>query len=121
MELLSGHEKIITKSGISLNAGTLNRGFALFSFQGLIDLSFLLYFELSLTVMIILVPTRQSRPHPLKIVWNHTTSGTGVKAYPSFKGQMVIFWVGNNAFGVHPYCENGDSKFLLNIFMYQGP
>jgi hypothetical protein len=26
MELLSGHEKI-TKSGISLNAGTLNRGF----------------------------------------------------------------------------------------------
>jgi hypothetical protein len=26
MELLSGHEKIITKSGISLNAGTLNRG-----------------------------------------------------------------------------------------------
>jgi hypothetical protein len=27
MELLSGHEKIITKSGISLNAGTLNRGF----------------------------------------------------------------------------------------------
>jgi hypothetical protein len=28
MELLSGHEKIITKSGISLNAGTLNRGFA---------------------------------------------------------------------------------------------
>jgi hypothetical protein len=27
MELLSGYEKIITKSGISLNAGTLNRGF----------------------------------------------------------------------------------------------
>jgi hypothetical protein len=27
MELLSGHEKIITKSGISLNAGILNRGF----------------------------------------------------------------------------------------------
>jgi hypothetical protein len=27
MELLSGHEKIITKSGISLNAGTLNQGF----------------------------------------------------------------------------------------------
>ena len=27
MELLSGHEKIITKSGISLNAVTLNRGF----------------------------------------------------------------------------------------------
>jgi hypothetical protein len=27
IELLSGHEKIITKSGISLNAGTLNRGF----------------------------------------------------------------------------------------------
>jgi hypothetical protein len=27
MELLSGHEKIITKSGISPNAGTLNRGF----------------------------------------------------------------------------------------------
>jgi hypothetical protein len=27
MELLLGHEKIITKSGISLNAGTLNRGF----------------------------------------------------------------------------------------------
>jgi hypothetical protein len=26
-ELLSGHEKIITKSRISLNAGTLNRGF----------------------------------------------------------------------------------------------
>jgi hypothetical protein len=24
MEVLSGHEKIITKSGISLNAGTLN-------------------------------------------------------------------------------------------------
>jgi hypothetical protein len=27
MELLLGHEKIITKSGISLNVGTLNRGF----------------------------------------------------------------------------------------------
>jgi hypothetical protein len=27
MELLSGHEKIITKSGISVNAGTLNWGF----------------------------------------------------------------------------------------------
>jgi hypothetical protein len=27
MELLSGHEQIITNSGISLNAGTLNRGF----------------------------------------------------------------------------------------------
>jgi hypothetical protein len=27
IELLSGHEKVITKSGISLNAGTLNRGF----------------------------------------------------------------------------------------------
>jgi hypothetical protein len=27
MELLSGHEKIITKSGISLNMGTLNWGF----------------------------------------------------------------------------------------------
>jgi hypothetical protein len=27
MELLSGHEKIITKSRISLNAGTLNQGF----------------------------------------------------------------------------------------------
>jgi hypothetical protein len=30
MELLSGHEKIITKSAISLNAGTLNRGFTVF-------------------------------------------------------------------------------------------
>jgi hypothetical protein len=27
MELLSGHEKIITKYGISLNVGTLNWGF----------------------------------------------------------------------------------------------
>jgi hypothetical protein len=27
MELLLGHEKIMTKSGISLNVGTLNRGF----------------------------------------------------------------------------------------------
>jgi hypothetical protein len=27
MELLLGHEKIITKSGISLNAGTVNPGF----------------------------------------------------------------------------------------------
>jgi translation initiation factor 6 (eIF-6) len=26
MELLSGHKKIITKSGISLNVGTLNQG-----------------------------------------------------------------------------------------------
>jgi hypothetical protein len=30
MELLSGHEKIITKSGMSLNAGTLNQGFTVF-------------------------------------------------------------------------------------------
>jgi hypothetical protein len=30
MELLSGHEKIITKSRISLNAGTLNRGFTVY-------------------------------------------------------------------------------------------
>jgi hypothetical protein len=29
-ELLSGHEKIITESGISLNVGTLNRGFTVF-------------------------------------------------------------------------------------------
>jgi hypothetical protein len=27
MELLSGHEKIITKSGISLNVGTLNQSY----------------------------------------------------------------------------------------------
>jgi hypothetical protein len=27
MELLLGYEKVITKSGISLNAGTLNRDF----------------------------------------------------------------------------------------------
>jgi hypothetical protein len=32
MELLSGHKKIITKSGISLNAGTLNRGFTVYEF-----------------------------------------------------------------------------------------
>jgi hypothetical protein len=31
MELLSGREKIITKSGISLNAGTLNQGFTVFA------------------------------------------------------------------------------------------
>jgi hypothetical protein len=31
MELLSGLEKIITKSGISLNVGTLNQGFAVYS------------------------------------------------------------------------------------------
>jgi hypothetical protein len=30
LELLSGHEKIIMKSRISLNAGTLNRGFTAF-------------------------------------------------------------------------------------------
>jgi hypothetical protein len=33
MELLSGHEKIITKSGISLNAGTLNRGFTVYNLR----------------------------------------------------------------------------------------
>jgi hypothetical protein len=33
MELLSGHEKIITESGISLNAGTLNRGFTVLLFE----------------------------------------------------------------------------------------
>jgi hypothetical protein len=32
IELLSGHEKIITKSGISLNAGTLNWGFTVYIF-----------------------------------------------------------------------------------------
>jgi hypothetical protein len=31
MELLSGHEKIITKSGISLNAGTLNQDFNVYA------------------------------------------------------------------------------------------
>jgi hypothetical protein len=31
MELLSGHEKIITKSEISLNAGTLNRVFTVYA------------------------------------------------------------------------------------------
>jgi hypothetical protein len=39
MELLSGHEKIITKSGISLNAGTLNWGFTvlhLFSYNSVV-------------------------------------------------------------------------------------
>jgi hypothetical protein len=33
MELLLGHEKIITKSGISLNAGTLIRGFTVLLMQ----------------------------------------------------------------------------------------
>jgi hypothetical protein len=33
MELLSQHEKIINKSGISLNVGTLNRGFLLYLTQ----------------------------------------------------------------------------------------
>jgi hypothetical protein len=33
MELLLGHEKIITKSGISLNAGTLNLGFTVFKLE----------------------------------------------------------------------------------------
>ena len=33
MELLSGHEKIITKSGILLNAGTLNQGLTVFMLQ----------------------------------------------------------------------------------------
>jgi hypothetical protein len=33
MELLSGHEKIITKSRISLNAGTLNQGFTVHLFM----------------------------------------------------------------------------------------
>jgi hypothetical protein len=32
MEILSGHEKIITKSGISLNAGTLNQGFTVYHY-----------------------------------------------------------------------------------------
>jgi cytochrome b subunit of formate dehydrogenase len=32
MELLLGHEKIITKSGISLNEGTLNQGFTVYFF-----------------------------------------------------------------------------------------
>ena len=35
MKLLSGHEKIITKPGISLNAGTLNRGFTVLYTQAL--------------------------------------------------------------------------------------
>jgi hypothetical protein len=30
MELLSGHEKVITKSGISLTSGALNRGLLYF-------------------------------------------------------------------------------------------
>jgi hypothetical protein len=44
MELLSGHEKIITKSGISLNAETLNRGFTVYSFSvvAAVDLYFIL-------------------------------------------------------------------------------
>jgi hypothetical protein len=33
MELLSGHEKIITKSELSLNVGTLNRGFTVMLLQ----------------------------------------------------------------------------------------
>jgi hypothetical protein len=33
MELLLGQEKIITKSRISLNAGTLNQGFTVFTFR----------------------------------------------------------------------------------------
>jgi hypothetical protein len=35
MELLSGHEKIITKSGISLNTGTLNWGFTVVMFRNI--------------------------------------------------------------------------------------
>ena len=34
----------------------------------------------------ILLPTRQRRPHSLEIVCSLRTNGTGVKAYPSFKG-----------------------------------
>jgi hypothetical protein len=33
MELLSGHEKIITKSRISLNAGTLKQGFTVYAYE----------------------------------------------------------------------------------------
>jgi hypothetical protein len=36
MELLSGHEKIITKSEISLNAGTLNQGFTVYTLVSLL-------------------------------------------------------------------------------------
>jgi hypothetical protein len=48
MELLLGHEKIITKSGISLNAGTLNRGFTV------------LFVRPGLTVKISILPTESS-------------------------------------------------------------
>jgi hypothetical protein len=42
MELLSGHEKIITKSGISLNAGTLNRGFTVYIYIKLMSILLIL-------------------------------------------------------------------------------
>jgi hypothetical protein len=42
MELLSGHKKIITKSEISLNSGTLNRGFTVYLLQLFKQVSFVL-------------------------------------------------------------------------------
>jgi hypothetical protein len=49
MELSSGHEKIITKSGILVNAGTLNRGFTALLFEGSHSVCGLFYPEVMLS------------------------------------------------------------------------
>ena len=59
MELLSGHAKIITKSGISLNAGTLNRGFTVYLMyrRSLVHVCFFVLTEDTVTD-IVLIPTQ---------------------------------------------------------------
>jgi hypothetical protein len=61
MELLSGHEKIITKSGISLNAGTLNWGFTVVYYGRLQP-------ESNVSIVSVLVPLL----FPVYNVWFYT-------------------------------------------------
>jgi hypothetical protein len=55
MELLSGHERIITKSGISLYAGTINRGSTVY---------FVVYFRTNLHIsvysVLLIIATKQT-------------------------------------------------------------
>jgi hypothetical protein len=69
MELLSGHEKIITKSGISLNGGTLNRGFTVFVVLVIYFSKHTSDLHIRITFRVLLLKRLETDKRELKDIW----------------------------------------------------
>jgi hypothetical protein len=81
MELLLGHEQIITKSGISLNAGTLNRGFTVYMY---ILSNVTLYTYMQSNVTVVLVHNNHSFFLLLTLNWSYSNN--------CIKTQQLWWW-----------------------------